>query len=89
LVLKEIVGLVIVDHITPLAVMGALPAAVILTPDVAEVAVIAVIAVVVSVGIETMEFVSFIQRTDIPSSLVERSLKTPRKPPSRCRDHDE
>ena len=66
LVVNVIVGLVLVDHTTPLAVMGALPSAVILPPDVAEVTVIAVIAVVVSLGIETMEFVSLRQRTENP-----------------------
>ena len=49
-VVKEIVGLVLVDHTTPLFVMGALPSAVILPPDVAEVVVIEVIALVVIVG---------------------------------------
>jgi hypothetical protein len=66
LVSREIVGVGLVDHTTPLAVMGALPSAVILPPDVAEFVVMAVIAVVVSLGIETMEFVSLRQRTENP-----------------------
>jgi hypothetical protein len=64
LVLKEIVGFVLVDHTTPLFVMDVPLSAVILPPDVAEVAVIAVKAMVVS--LETMEFVSFKQRTENP-----------------------
>ena len=65
-VVKEIVGFVLVDQTTPLFVMDAPPSDVILPPDMAEVVVIAVIAVVVSLGIITMEFVSFIQRTENP-----------------------
>ncbi len=67
LVVKVMVGLVLVDQTTPLAVIGAPPSAVILPPDVDDVAVIAVMAVVVSEGIETIEFVSFRQRTDNPN----------------------
>ena len=65
-VVKVIVGLVLVDQTIPLAVMEAPPSEVILPPDVAVVVVIADIEVVVSVGMETMEFVSFRQRTDAP-----------------------
>ena len=49
-VVKIIVGLVLVDQTTPLAVMEAPPSAVIIPPDVAEVVVIETILVVVSVG---------------------------------------
>ena len=69
LVVKAMVGLVLVDQTTPLAVMEAPPSAVILPPDVAEVVVIAVMAVVVSVGVETMEFESLRQRTENPFCL--------------------
>jgi hypothetical protein len=41
-VVKEIVGLVLVDHTTPLAVMGALPSDVMFPPDLAEMEVISV-----------------------------------------------
>ena len=67
---KVIVGLVVVDQTTPLAVMDAPPSAVILPPVVDEVVVIADIAVVVSEGMETIEFESFRQRTEIPADLV-------------------
>ncbi len=70
LVGRVIVGLVFVDQTTPLAVIEDSPSAVILPPDVDEVVVIAVIAVVVSVGIETIEFESFRQRTDEPDTLL-------------------
>ena len=66
LVVKEIVGFVVVDQTTPIAVIVAPPSALILPPDVAEVVVIAVMAVVVSVGAETMELLSFRHRTDAP-----------------------
>ena len=69
LVVRAIVGLVLVDQTTPLAVMAAPPSAVILPPEVAEDVVTAVMEVVVSVGMETMEFVSFRQRTEAPSDL--------------------
>ena len=69
LVDREIVGLVLVDQITPLAVMEAPPSAVILPPEVAEVVVMAVMAVVVSDGIETMEEVFLRQRTEAPDAL--------------------
>ena len=50
LVVKEIVGLVLVDQTTPLAVIDAPPSVVILPPEMAEVVVIEAIPVVVSVG---------------------------------------
>ncbi len=65
-VVKEIVGFVLVDHTTPLEVTAAPPSELTFPPDVAEFVVMAVIAVVVSLGIITMEFVSFIQRTENP-----------------------
>jgi hypothetical protein len=49
-VVKAIVGLVVVDQTTPLAVIVAPPSAVILPPDIAELVVKALILVVVSVG---------------------------------------
>ena len=49
-VVKIIVGLVLVDQTTPLAVMDVPPSAVILPPEVAEVVVIPDILDVVSVG---------------------------------------
>ena len=49
-VVKVIVGLVLVDQTTPLAVMEAPPSAVIMPPEVAEVVVIPDILDVVSVG---------------------------------------
>ena len=67
---KVIVGLVLVDQTTPLAVMEAPPSDVILPPEVEEVAVMAVIAVVVSVGMEIIEFISLMQRTEAPSDLL-------------------
>jgi len=69
LVDREMGGLVFVDQTTPLAVIEDPPAAVIFPPEVAEVVVIAVMAVVVSVGMETMENVSFKQRIEIPVAL--------------------
>ena len=63
---KVIVGLVLVDQTTPLAVMEAPPSAVIFPPDVAEVVVIPDMLDVVSVGTETMESVSLRQRTENP-----------------------
>ena len=49
-VVKVIVGLVLVDQTTPLAVMDVPPSDVIFPPEVAEVVVIEAIPVVVSVG---------------------------------------
>ena len=49
-VVKVIVGLVLVDQTSPLAVMDVPPSDVILPPDVAEVVVIPVIINVVNVG---------------------------------------
>ena len=69
LVERTIVGLVIVDQTTPLAVMDVQPSDVIFPPELADVLVIAVMAVVVSVGIDTIEFVSFRQRTEAPIDL--------------------
>ena len=74
LVVKAMVGLVLVDQTTPLAVMEAPPSAVILPPDVAEVVVIAVMAVVVSEGLDTMVKVSFIQRTEKPEDALIKFL---------------
>ncbi len=68
LVDRAIVGFVVVDQTTPLAVIEAPPSDVILPPDVAEVVVNAVMAVVVSVGLETIELLSFRQRTDKPEA---------------------
>ncbi len=68
LVVRVIVGLVLVDQTTPLAVMEAPPSEVIFPPDVDEVLVIPVIAVVVSMGLETMVLLSFRQRTDKPEA---------------------
>ncbi len=67
---RAIVGFVVVDQTTPLAVKEAPPSDVILPPEVAEVDVIAVMAMVVSDGIETMEFESFRQRTEAPNDLL-------------------
>jgi hypothetical protein len=50
LVVKAIVGLVVVDQTTPLAVIVAPPSEVILPPDVAELVVKALMLDVVSVG---------------------------------------
>jgi len=69
LVDRAMVGFVVVDQTTPLAVIGAPPTDVILPPEVDEVVVIEVMAVVVSVGAETMENVSFKQRTGPPTDL--------------------
>jgi hypothetical protein len=69
LVDKVTVGFGLVDQTTPLAVMEAPPSDVIFPPEVAEVAVMAVMAVVESEGIETIEFVSLIQRTEAPNVL--------------------
>ena len=68
LVVRAIVGLVLVDQTTPLAVIEAPPSAVILPPEVAEDVETAVMEVVVSEGMETMENVSFRQRTDTPEA---------------------
>jgi hypothetical protein len=64
LVDRAMVGLVLVDQTTPLAVMEAPPSAVIFPPEFAELVAIAVMAVVVSEGIETMEVVSLRQRME-------------------------
>jgi len=69
LVVKEIVGLVLVDQTTPLAVMEAPPSDVILPPAVDELLEIAAMAIVVSEGMETLENVSFRQRTENPPCL--------------------
>ena len=58
------VGFVLVDQTTPLAVIEAPPSEVIFHHDVAEVVVMAVMAVVVRVGVETMEFVSLMHRRE-------------------------
>jgi hypothetical protein len=68
-VVKVIVGLVLVDQTTPLAVMEAPPSTVIFPPEVDEVAVMEVISVVESEGIDTMENVSLRQRTEAPTVL--------------------
>ena len=68
-VVRAIVGLAVVDQTTPLADMEAPPSDVILPPEVEEVAVIAVMAAVVSVGMETVEIVSFRHRTEAPDNL--------------------
>ena len=70
LVVRAMVGLVLVDQTTPLAVMVAPPSEVILPPNMAEFEVIAVIVVVVNVGMETMEKVSLRQRTEAPNDLM-------------------
>ena len=68
-VVRAMVGLVLLDQTIPLAVMEAPPSEVILPPDVAVVVVIADIEVVVSVGVETMENVSFRHLTGLPTDL--------------------
>jgi hypothetical protein len=68
LVVRAMVGLVLVDQTTPLADIEAPPSEVILPPEVDEVVVIAFMAVVVSVGLETIELLSFRQRTDKPEA---------------------
>ena len=70
LVVRAMVGLVLVDQTTPLAVMVAPPSEVILPPEVAEVVAIAVMAVVVSEGIDTIVGESFRQRTENPANLL-------------------
>ena len=70
LVVRAMVGLVLVDQTTPLAVMEAPPSDVILPPEVAEDVETAVMEVVVSVGMETMENVSLRQRTEEPIALL-------------------
>ena len=70
LVVRAMVGLELVDQTIPLPVMEAPPSDVILPPEVAEVVVIAFMAVVVSVGMVTMENVSFRQRTEAPTILL-------------------
>ena len=70
LVEKEMVGLVFVDQTTPLADIEDPPSALIFPPEVAEMVVIAFMAVVVSVGMVTMENVSFRQRTEKPANLL-------------------
>ena len=70
LVVKEMVGLVLVDQTTPLAVMVAPPSAVMLPPDVAEVLVINEMPVVVIEGVETVMEVSLRQRMEAPDDLL-------------------
>ena len=74
LVVRAMVGLVLVDQTTPLADIEAPPSEVILPPEVAELVLIAVIAVVLSEGMETIENVSFKQRTEAPNVLLLVSL---------------
>ena len=50
MVLKEIVGLGLVDHTTPLVVTAAPPSAVIFPPEVADVIVIELADIVLTVG---------------------------------------
>ena len=69
LVVKAMVGFVLVDQTTPLAVMEAPPSEVIFPPDVAEDVVMEVISVVESEGIDTIENVSFKQRIEAPTVL--------------------
>ena len=69
LVDRAIVGFVVVDQTTPLAVIVAPPSTVILPPDVAEDVVMEVISVVESEGIDTIENVSFKQRIEAPTVL--------------------
>ena len=68
-VVKEIVGLVLVDQTIPLAIMEAPPSTVILPPEVAEMVVMEDISVVESEGIDKMENVSLRQRTEAPDAL--------------------
>ena len=75
-VVKLLVGLVLVDQTTPLAVMEAPPSEVILPPDVAEVVVIVVMELVVNDGMETMDDVSLRQRTEAPNDLMLKFLFT-------------
>ena len=83
---KVIVGLVLVDQTIPLAVIDPPPSAVILPPDVAEVVVIEVISVEVSDGIDTIENVSFRQRTEKPTCLKSMGLCTLPKTPNMKRN---
>jgi hypothetical protein len=76
LVDRAMVGLVLVDQTTPLAVMEAPPSAVILPPAVAEVVVIVVMELVVNDGMETMDNVSLRQRTEAPNDLMLKFLFT-------------
>ena len=75
LVVRVIVGLVLVDQTTPLAVIDVPPSDVILPPEVAELVVMEVISVVESEGIDTIENVSFKQRIEAPTVLRLLSLK--------------
>ena len=70
LVERAMVGFVLVDQTTPLAVMVAPPSAVMLPPDVAEVLVINEMPVVVIVGVETVMEVSLRQRMEAPDDLL-------------------
>ena len=74
LVVRAMVGLVLVDQTNPLADIEAPPSEVILPPEVAELVLIAVIAVVLSEGMETIENVSFKQRTEAPDNLLLKLL---------------
>jgi hypothetical protein len=65
-VVSVIVGFGLVDHTTPLEITATPPSVVKLPPVVADVLVMAVIVLVVSVGGETMELISFRQRTENP-----------------------
>ena len=69
LVERTIVGLVIVDQTTPLAVMDVPPSDVIFPPELADVLVIEEIAVVVNEGTDAKLKVSFRQRMENPSLL--------------------
>ena len=67
-VLKDIVGIELVDQTTPRIVTGAPPSIVMLPPPVAVVLVIELMADVVKVG--TADAVSLRQRTEAPTILV-------------------
>jgi hypothetical protein len=56
-VLKEIVGVGLVDHTTPLEVMAAPPSKLIFPPEVAVVVEIELTEIVVNVGVTVVEFV--------------------------------
>ena len=69
---KVIIGLVVVDQTTPLAVMEAPPSAVMVPPEVAVVEAIPVTCVVEIVGklhVVIVVIESFKQRTDAPDDL--------------------
>ena len=71
-VVRVMVGLVLVDQTTPLAVMEAPPSEVIFPPDVDEAAVMEDISVVESESIDTIENVSLRQRTEAPTDLLSK-----------------